>query len=146
MLYRKDSGVCTAGVEHELYPHWTLLHVHRDQFILYVDQNVKGLSHKIINNQILLDFFSMYCIQHCFICRPSDCTVPEDAGIEPRTVVTLALAVRHSNQRRASTLTSRSNARHRSNTQPTIERSERSYFFEKSKAKIVPSTVIFINR
>jgi hypothetical protein len=27
----------------------------------------------------------MYTIQHCFICRPSDSTVPEDAGIEPRT-------------------------------------------------------------
>jgi hypothetical protein len=24
----------------------------------------------------------MYCIQHCFICRPSDSTVPEEAGIE----------------------------------------------------------------
>jgi hypothetical protein len=24
----------------------------------------------------------MYCIQHCFICRPSDSTVSEDAGIE----------------------------------------------------------------
>ncbi len=31
----------------------------------------------------ILDFFSMYCIQHCFICRPSDSTVSEDAGIEP---------------------------------------------------------------
>ncbi len=30
-------------------------------------------------------FFSDY-IQHCFICRPSDSTVPTDAGIEPRTV------------------------------------------------------------
>ncbi len=30
----------------------------------------------------------MYDIQHCFICRPSDSTVPEDAEIEPRTVVT----------------------------------------------------------
>ncbi len=39
----------------------------------------------------------MYFIQHCYICRPSDSTVSEDAGIEPRTVVTLALAVRHSN-------------------------------------------------
>ncbi len=28
----------------------------------------------------------MYCIQHCFICRLSDSTVSEDAGIEPRTV------------------------------------------------------------
>jgi hypothetical protein len=40
-------------------------------------------------------FISMYCIQHCFICHPSDSTVSEDAGIEPRTVATLA--VRRSN-------------------------------------------------
>jgi hypothetical protein len=36
------------------------------------------------------DFFSDY-IQHCFICRLSDSTVPTDAGIEPRTVGALAL-------------------------------------------------------
>jgi hypothetical protein len=41
--------------------------------------------------------FFMYDIQHCFICRPSDSTVSEDAGIETRTVATTALAVRHSN-------------------------------------------------
>jgi hypothetical protein len=41
-------------------------------------------------------FFSCY-IQHCFICRPSDYTVPTDAGIEPRTVATGALTVRRSN-------------------------------------------------
>jgi hypothetical protein len=35
-----------------------------------------------------------YFIQHS---RPSDATVPEDAGIEPRTVSTSALAVRRSN-------------------------------------------------
>ncbi len=40
-------------------------------------------------------FFSYY-IQHCFICRPSDSAVPTDAGIEPRTVATGALAVRRS--------------------------------------------------
>jgi hypothetical protein len=28
----------------------------------------------------------MYDIKYCFICRPSDSTVSEDAGIEPRTV------------------------------------------------------------
>jgi hypothetical protein len=39
----------------------------------------------------------MYFIQHCFICRPSNYTVSEDAGIEPRTVATLALAVKRSN-------------------------------------------------
>ncbi len=43
-------------------------------------------------------FFSMYCIQYCFFCRPSDSTVSEDAEIEPRTVATSALAVRRSNQ------------------------------------------------
>jgi hypothetical protein len=42
-------------------------------------------------------FLSMYDIQHCFIWRPSDSTVWEDAGIEPRTVATTALAVRGSN-------------------------------------------------
>jgi hypothetical protein len=31
-------------------------------------------------------FYLLMCfIQHCFICRPSDSTVSEDAGIEPRT-------------------------------------------------------------
>jgi hypothetical protein len=38
----------------------------------------------------------MYDIQHCFICRPSNSTVSEDAGIEPRTVATTTLAVRRS--------------------------------------------------
>ncbi len=42
-------------------------------------------------------FFCMYFIQNCFICRRSDSTVPEDAGIEPRTAATLELAVRRSN-------------------------------------------------
>jgi hypothetical protein len=28
------------------------------------------------------DIFPMYCIQHCYICRPSYSTVSEDAGIE----------------------------------------------------------------
>jgi hypothetical protein len=52
-----------------------------------------------ILNTFLGDFFSFcsYNIQHCFICRPSDSTVPTDAGIEPRTVATCALAVRRSN-------------------------------------------------
>ncbi len=45
---------------------------------------------------IFLIFF-MYCIQHCFIGRPSDSTVSVDAGIEPWTVAALALAVRRSN-------------------------------------------------
>jgi hypothetical protein len=39
-------------------------------------------------------FFLSYYFHHCFICYPSDSTVPTDAGIEPRTVATSALAVR----------------------------------------------------
>jgi hypothetical protein len=39
----------------------------------------------------------MNVIQHCFIFRPSDSTVSEDPGIEPRTTATLALTVRRSN-------------------------------------------------
>ncbi len=41
-------------------------------------------------------FFFLCCIQNCFICRPSDSTVSEDAGIETRTVAT-SLAARRSN-------------------------------------------------
>jgi hypothetical protein len=45
-----------------------------------------------------LEFFLvLYLVQQCFICRPSDSTVSEDAGIEPRTVATLTLAVRRCN-------------------------------------------------
>ncbi len=39
----------------------------------------------------------MYVIQHCFICRPSETTVSEDAGIEPRSVAALTLTARRSN-------------------------------------------------
>jgi len=42
-------------------------------------------------------FLFTFCIQHCFICRPSNSTVLTDAGIEPRTIATVALAVRRSN-------------------------------------------------
>jgi len=48
-------------------------------------------------NFLKLKTFFMYNIQHCFICHPSDSTVSEDAGIEPRTVATTALAVIRSN-------------------------------------------------
>ncbi len=48
--------------------------------------------------EIYFYFLFMCVIQHCFICRPSDSTVSEDAGIEPRTVATLALTARRSNQ------------------------------------------------
>ncbi len=38
-----------------------------------------------------IEKFFMYFIQDCFISRPSDSTVSEDAGIEPRTVATSAI-------------------------------------------------------
>jgi hypothetical protein len=44
-------------------------------------------------------FFLLYVlILSCFICRSSDSTVLEDAGIKPRTVATLTLTGRHCNQ------------------------------------------------
>ncbi len=49
---------------------------------------------KWIKIRIRIFFFFMYVIQHCFICRPSESTVSEDAGIKPRTVATLALTAR----------------------------------------------------
>ncbi len=41
-------------------------------------------------------FLFLYFIRHCFICRPSDSTVSEDAGIEHRTVAILSLTFRRS--------------------------------------------------
>jgi hypothetical protein len=42
-------------------------------------------------------FLFMNIILHCLFGRLSDFTVSEDAGIEPRTVATLALTARRSN-------------------------------------------------
>ncbi len=42
-------------------------------------------------------FYVPYVIQHCFICRPLDSTVSEEAGNEPRTIATLALTASRSN-------------------------------------------------
>ncbi len=39
-----------------------------------------------------------YVIQHCFICRPPDSTVSEDAEIEPSIVATLELTARRPNE------------------------------------------------
>jgi hypothetical protein len=62
--------------------------------------------------------------------------VSEDAGIEPRTGTTDALAIARSNQRWANTLTSRS-AR-RPNFRHTIESTKLSQFFEKFSKKSKP--------
>jgi hypothetical protein len=51
----------------------------------------------VLKGNFFLFFLFMYDIQHCFICRPTDSTVSEDAEIEPRTVATTALTVRRSN-------------------------------------------------
>jgi len=41
--------------------------------------------------RVLIYELIFFHIQHCFSCRPSDSTVPTDAGIEPRTVCKLQL-------------------------------------------------------
>ncbi len=45
---------------------------------------------KLFLQEGIFGFSLMYVIQHCYICHPSHSTVSEDAGIEPRTVATLA--------------------------------------------------------
>ncbi len=44
----------------------------------------------------LFFFLSMYVIQHCFICRPSDSTVSEDVGIKSRIDALEARSSNHS--------------------------------------------------
>jgi hypothetical protein len=51
---------------------------------------------KMPTSELFGDFYFIKVIQHCFICRPSDSTVLEDAGIEPRIATTLALTARPS--------------------------------------------------
>jgi hypothetical protein len=51
----------------------------------------------VLNLDFFVDFFLfMYVTHHCFICRPSDSTVSEDAGNETKTDATLALTARGS--------------------------------------------------
>ncbi len=57
-----------------------------------MDKKVDAFVHSLKGG-----FFVFYVIQHCFIWRPSDCTVSEDAGNEPRTVAISALTARRSN-------------------------------------------------
>jgi hypothetical protein len=78
----------------------------RRRFFLLLQTTVEtnspgGFSHKqgpaaIGFRNVFLKWDSFF-IRHCFISRPSDFTVSEDAGIEPRTVATSTLAVRRSN-------------------------------------------------
>jgi hypothetical protein len=57
---------------------------------------INYLRKEFVDTVFFLSFLSYY-IHHCFICRPSDSTVPTNAKIEPRTVATSALAVRRCN-------------------------------------------------
>ncbi len=55
--------------------------------ILVSDQkSIKIISPNRIEGGFFWIFLFIYDIQHCFICRPSDSTVSEDAGIEPMTL------------------------------------------------------------
>ncbi len=64
-----------------------------------------GNFRKSIINSNFFTWNNMYYIHYCFICRPSESTVSEDAGSEPRNVTTLALAVLRCNQFKKLTVT-----------------------------------------
>ncbi len=98
-----DSPVDSEGEVSELeaavqiVPEVRLLH-HNARVSLLLKMHT-ALHQQIKHKQILKGdfwgtFYFFVLFQHCFICRPSDSTVPTDAGIEPRTVATSALAVR----------------------------------------------------
>jgi hypothetical protein len=62
----------------------------------------EGISYRTINlikRGIFFIFFVFYkyFIQQCLICRPSDSSVSEDAGIESKTVAILAFSARSNN-------------------------------------------------
>ncbi len=74
----------------------------RLSFLVQIKVRLKYKTSRVIKHvtfsfKIFFLFFQCF-IQRCFICRPSDSTVPEDAGIEPRTVSTSAFFVQHSDQ------------------------------------------------
>jgi hypothetical protein len=50
----------------------------------FFSRNVMPLKPQILQGDCFGFFLFMYDIQHCFICRPLDSTVLEDAGIEPQ--------------------------------------------------------------
>jgi hypothetical protein len=54
----------------------------------------EGLSLKRFRIKGFFSDFKKYFVQQCFISRPLDYTVSEDAGIEPRIVATFAVKVR----------------------------------------------------
>ncbi len=56
-----------------------------------------GLASLAWNFFVIKGNFVLFFDQHCLICLPLDSNVSADAGIEPRTVATLALAVRRFN-------------------------------------------------
>jgi hypothetical protein len=76
---------------------WSVLFTEACGDLMHKQHNPELWQYRIRKGGFLGFFLLMYDIQHCFICRPSDFTVSEDAGIEPRTVATTALAVRRFN-------------------------------------------------
>jgi hypothetical protein len=72
------------------------LHIKKKQYsrceVKYVD-----LASLAWNFFVIRGIFVLFFDQHCLICLPLDSNVSADAGIEPRTVATLALAVRRFN-------------------------------------------------
>ena len=77
---------------------WTEKLLDQEKIWSETNGNKQNEVKKLKRNDIEPKFFEggifLYVIQHCFICRPSDSTVSEDAGIEPRP---LAMTARHSN-------------------------------------------------
>jgi hypothetical protein len=57
------------------------------------NRRLKGTVLRDLSVKIRLISLVLSVLQRCFLCHLSDSTVSEDAGIEPRTVATLAFLV-----------------------------------------------------
>ncbi len=93
------EGVDWGGNEADLTTaDWSSLHnIRYDKLFKDRTFNLSMHMHALLNFTGGFFGFFTFLIQQCFICRPSDSTVSEDAGIELRTGTTLALAVGRSN-------------------------------------------------
>ncbi len=76
-LAEDTSGVHSAGLVHSIAP--DIEHRLRgSDNTAHCRQARRIKKYKIYKKGDFFDFFSKYCIQHCFICRPSDSIVSED--------------------------------------------------------------------
>jgi hypothetical protein len=101
-IFRNDLRACSFAVTRHLIPP-PRPHPTGDNLHLSIHFTTPTLLRNSTVCMFLKGDFCLFSVlyslfRHCFICRPSDSTVSEDAGSETRTVGTVALTARRSNR------------------------------------------------